>query len=236
MPYNEVFGRFPPFLGGCASGTVFFSPAEVNCLSGKSLGFVDRSRIEQFLADPDSTVLPTREAMQWNAAFGLLPGSFNPPHDGHLGMLDFARRNLQIPTQLELSVTNVDKPPLTVDDVWQRLDGLLHNQEVWLTKAPTFVEKSAVFHDCRFLVGADTIVRIADPAYYEGSTERRDQAIDHLQQRQATFVVFGRLAEGHFRDGSNLELPAKLTAMSRFVTESEFRLDVSSSQLRGDGA
>jgi hypothetical protein len=45
-------------------------------------------------------------------------------------------------------------------------------------------------------------------------------------------IVFGRARDGVFLDPSRLDAPQALRAISRFVTEDEFRDDVSSSQLR----
>src|SRR5262245_27369270 len=42
----------------------------------------------------------------------LLPGSFNPIHDGHWKLAEVAGRRLGTAVAFELSVTNVDKPPL----------------------------------------------------------------------------------------------------------------------------
>src|SRR5438128_5706145 len=42
----------------------------------------------------------------------LFPGSFNPMHEGHVSLAQVAEALRQEPVAFELSVTNVDKPPL----------------------------------------------------------------------------------------------------------------------------
>src|SRR5213075_1439540 len=51
----------------------------------------------------------------------LFPGSFNPMHEGHVSLAQAAEELRQQPVAFELSVTNVDKPPLAGETVRQRL-------------------------------------------------------------------------------------------------------------------
>src|SRR4051794_17844632 len=47
----------------------------------------------------------------------LVPGAFNPVHAGHWGLAEVAARLTGTAAAFELSVTNVDKPPLGPDEV-----------------------------------------------------------------------------------------------------------------------
>src|SRR4029077_6877590 len=51
----------------------------------------------------------------------LLPGSFNPLHDEHVSLARIAEEIRQQPVAFEISVTNVDKPPLSGETVRHRL-------------------------------------------------------------------------------------------------------------------
>ena len=42
----------------------------------------------------------------------IFPGAFNPLHQGHLRMSEIAAKRLGVPVEFELSIENVDKPPL----------------------------------------------------------------------------------------------------------------------------
>jgi len=103
---------------------------------------------------------------------------------------------------------------------------------VWLTRAATFAEKAVLFPGSLFVIGADTIVRIADPQYYGQDPRARDQAIAHIADQGCRFLVFGRVVSGEFQSASELKLPADLLAICQEVSEDEFRDDVSSTELR----
>jgi hypothetical protein len=162
----------------------------------------------------------------------LFPGAFAPWHEGHRRIAEIAARQLHSPVAYEISVLNVDKPPLLAADVVARLRQFPAADRIWLTRAATFVEKAELFPGTTFLVGVDTLLRIADPHYCRGSVAERDAAIRRLAEADCRFLVFGRLVERRFRVLSDLELPAGLRSLCDEVTEQEFRLDISSTESR----
>jgi hypothetical protein len=165
----------------------------------------------------------------------VFPGAFNPLHDGHRKIAALASERLAQPVTYEICITNVDKPPLDCIDVVARLHEFSPTESVWLTRLPTFVEKVKAFRRATFLVGVDTIIRIADPKYYGGNVFARDDAIATIGAAGCRFLVFGRLMNGRFVTLDDLPLPAALYDLSDGFSEREFRMDVSSTALRGDG-
>ena len=159
----------------------------------------------------------------------LLPGSFNPVHEGHRGMLARAASRLRTAGAYELAVLNPDKPPLSRADAAARLSRFAGHETVWLTRAPTFPEKAQVFPGTTFAVGVDTIVRIAEPRYY-GGTEGLRSALSVLAG--CRFLVFGRHHGGRFETLESVDLPDSLSRICEGVPEAEFRADVSSTELR----
>ena len=162
----------------------------------------------------------------------VFPGAFNPLHAGHKEMAAWAQRYLNGPVEFEISITNVDKPVLTSLEIRQRLAQFSSLQSVWLTRAPTFLEKSVIFPQAIFVVGLDTIARIGNPTYYDGDGSRRDAAIEAISARHCRFLVFGRLLQARFQALRHVELPDSLLEICQEVTEDDFRQDISSSELR----
>ncbi len=161
----------------------------------------------------------------------LFPGAFNPLHDAHRQMLTLAEDHVGCPGAYELSVENVDKPLLDYAEIHRRLGQF--ERPAWLTRLPTFRAKAAAFPGATFIVGMDTLIRIADPDYYGGEA-RRDQALIEFSASNSRFLVFGRNFGGRFHDLESLPLPATLKSLCTGVREQEFRQDLSSRTLRAD--
>ena len=159
----------------------------------------------------------------------LLPGSFNPVHEGHRRMLRVAAAMLGTDPAYELAIPNPDKPPLSPEDAAARLARFGGDEAVWLTRAPTFPEKARIFPGATFAVGVDTIVRIAEPRYY-GGPEGLERAIALLGT--CRFLVFGRRAEAGFETLESVVLPEPLRALCDGISKADFRADVSSTELR----
>jgi nicotinamide mononucleotide (NMN) deamidase PncC len=165
----------------------------------------------------------------------IFPGAFNPLHVGHRRMAQIAREILKRPVAMELSIVNVDKPPLDYWEMERRIGQFPPEQLLYLTRAATFEEKARLFPGTTFLVGADTLHRLAQPSYYAGSREAWLVALQQIAARGCRFLVFGRnLGTGFVRLG-DLDLPEPLRALCREVPPYVFREDVSSTSLRKEG-
>jgi nicotinic acid mononucleotide adenylyltransferase len=159
----------------------------------------------------------------------LLPGSFNPLHEGHRGMALTARDRLGSEVDYELSAINVDKPALDLETILRRAEQFRGVARLWLTRAPTFVEKGRLFAEITFVVGADTAERIVQPQYY-GSAYAMEAALAEIARRRCRFLVAGRVdAEGQFLTVNELAIPPEHRSLFEALP---FRLDCSSTALR----
>lgn len=127
----------------------------------------------------------------------VFPGSFDPCHRNHVLMARLASEKLGEPVHFEISLTNVDKPPIDFISLNQRLDSLrIHKNEnfmggICLTNAPLFLQKADLFPDSTFIIGADTFNRLFDAKYY-GGTVNIPAILKHFKEKNIRFMVFHR--------------------------------------------
>jgi len=161
------------------------------------------------------------------------------------------------PTVLfEMSVTNADKPPLDPSEVERRvsffptLPDMPKDWGVILTNAPLFSQKTSLLDEVcssspfsnrkmTFVLGTDTFVRIINPKYYNNSVENMIDALVQMKEKGVHFIVGGRLEQTEsgskkFINGEEevKSLPVHVQEMFTLLTEDEFRLDVSSTEIR----
>ena len=163
----------------------------------------------------------------------LLAGSYNPLHEGHSALMAAASAELGAPVMPEMSLQNVDKPPLSADEILRRVSQFQPADTVLITRAATFREKARSFPGATFVIGADTADRLIDPKYYGDSNERMQSALVEIQAAGCRFLVAGRVgAGGEFRTLADVDIPAGFAEMFADLPEARFRSDLSSSALR----
>lgn len=166
----------------------------------------------------------------------VLSGSFNPLHDGHLKMVQAARSILGTDVAFELAAVNVDKPTLPPDTILERISQFAGRWPILVSNAPTFVEKARLYPGATFIVGYDTAERILHPRYYQNSHENMIAALAEIRGQGCRFLVAGRIDDtGTFRHLTDLAIPKSFRAMFLGIPHSQFRKDISSTELRRTG-
>ena len=166
----------------------------------------------------------------------LFPGSFNPLHEGHVLLARVAEELRQQPSAFEISVTNVDKPPLAGETVRHRVAQFAWKSPVELTRAPTFVEKSRLFPRTTFVIGADTAERLVAPRYYGDDEVQMHVALEEIGNSGGSFLVAVRIdVAGRVRALNDIPVPRRYTDLFTEIPEHRFRIDTSSSEIRARG-
>ncbi len=201
----------------------------------KSLDRLYAEEIGALVILPDGTAsesLPTHPL--------VLAGSFNPLHDGHRSMLSAASSVVNQPAFYEISIVNVDKPILPREELEKRAAQITADgSSLIVTSAPRFTEKSSILPGATFVIGFDTYIRLMDKRYYPdhtaGAHSSVENSLDLIHENGCRFVVVGRVDDhSQFRGLHDIEfeVPARFRSMFTELSESEFRSDLSSTDIR----
>jgi nicotinamide mononucleotide (NMN) deamidase PncC len=205
--------------------------AETGVAAGAAVDTIDRllaGELDRVTVQPDGQMM-----LSAPQPFVLFPGSFNPMHEGHVLLARVAEELRQQPLAFEISVTNVDKPPLAGETVRHRLAQFAWKSPVELTRAPTFLEKSRLFPGTTFVVGADTAERLFGPKYYGDDEARMHDALGEIANSGGSFLVAVRIdAAGRVRALNDIPVPRRYADLFTEIPEHRFRFDTSSSEIR----
>jgi len=130
----------------------------------------------------------------------------------------------------------------------------IKNVGVSVTRKPLFVQKAELFKGCTFIIGSDTMLRLLNPKYYANSNEIDDKedknmqsllamvaALSSMYERGNKFIVGGRkdittndfvCCDSIIQSEVCRDLPTNIKDMFHGLNQTQFRVDLSSSQLR----
>ena len=161
----------------------------------------------------------------------IFPGTFNPLHEGHKEIQKIAEKKTNMPATYEISIGNVEKTLLRYFEIQKILDQFGLDDRWALTNAPTFADKARIFNDSTFILGIDTLTRMFAEKFY-GSKRQLLESLEDLNTYNANFLVFGRQVEDTYKTLDQFLIPSNLIDRFVGISESEFRLDISSREIK----
>ena len=195
-----------------------------------------KSRIDSLIENQISSFLKKEGAADFipdgKYSGVILPGSFNPLHKGHIALKKYISYKLNLDFAYELSISNVDKPNLTSKEIVRRLEQFEKEDTVIVDKAPLFSEKSILFPNSTFVIGYDTAERLIDIKYYGNDFKKMCKSLEVIENNKCQFLIAGRIKDGEFLTLEDLPIPERFKTLFQKISESDFRVDESSSDIR----
>lgn len=172
----------------------------------------------------------------------VLSGSFRPLHRAHRELLRVGHASAGDAMRaacFELSVSNVEKPPLHIYEVLDRFRQFDRvGDTLILTREATFLGKSQVLPNTSFVIGYDTAVRLFEARFYGdasggGDGSAVEEAMRVIRGNGCTFIVGGRHDDdGRFMTWDDIECPSEFRRMFTAIPADDFCDAISSTQMR----
>lgn len=95
----------------------------------------------------------------------LMPGAYNPPHEGHLGTAQNVMDEYGRSVIFEVTAIPPHKDPLSVQELLKRAKLLKGHDRFFTRQEPLYLDKARAFPGIPIVLGADAMVRMLDPKW-----------------------------------------------------------------------
>jgi hypothetical protein len=158
----------------------------------------------------------------------LLPGSFDPCHEGHVMIADSVERHAGRRVVYAITANPVHKPSLRAVDLLDRVASIRAKdaRPVLLTRDdPLFIDKARQFPGAGIAFGVDAVLRMLDPSWGPDVGEM----LQTFRALGTGFYVVGRVVNGRWTTIDDLAIPDAFRDLFQPI---EGRQDISSTALR----
>lgn len=203
--------------------------------------FAPASAIEALLTGQRSQLALTpegalRDALPWpSRGVAVVSGSFNPLHEGHLGLAGAAQAYLGRRAAFELAPRNAEKPTIDALELYRRAAQFQGRAPLLLSGVALFSHKAALYPGSVFVLGVDTAERVLSPRFYDAAHDL-DSALEAVRAHGCRFLVAGRRRGDSTEEGfmtlADLHVAPRHADLFEALPASAFRADISSSALR----
>lgn len=179
-----------------------------------------------------------------NINHALMPGAFNPPHEGHLCLADQYEQTYGSRVVFAMCTNPPHKGELTVQECLQRAQLLRGRDRLFTRDDPYYIDKARRYPYTPMLIGTDALLRMFDPKWGLDPEE----TLTEFERLGTKFYVGGRVIDGKFvsaddalntlpmftpntPDGTKGEDGFR-ARWSNIVVEIDGRWDISSTELR----
>lgn len=162
--------------------------------------------------------------------YALMPGAFNPLHEGHLGLGSQVRSQWNKDVIFEVCTIHPIKPPLTVQQMLQRAK-ILQGHRTIFTQLPLYLDKARAYPGISLVVGADAMLRLLDPKW--GDPEK---LFAEFTQLETKFLIGSRVVDGKLitKDDIMKMIPLRYDFNSLNYYPIDGQWDISSTEIRNN--
>jgi hypothetical protein len=161
----------------------------------------------------------------------LLPGSFDPCHEGHEMIANVVERQYGRRVACAVTADPVHKASLRTIDLLDRvasirLVGGARRPIVLTERDPLFIDKARQYPGAGMALGVDALIRMLDPSWGPNVGEM----LETFRSLGTRFYVVGRVVDGRWTTIDDVPIP---NGFRRLFESVGGRHDVSSTELRG---
>lgn len=124
----------------------------------------------------------------------LIPGAFNPPHEGHYGAASSLKDEYGLDTIFEITRRPPHKDVLSVQEMLKRAKLLQGHDRLFTHSLPYYIDKAREFPGMPIFLGADAMVRLLDPKWSLDITAM----FQEFKKLKTTLYIGGRDVDGKF--------------------------------------